>query len=71
MGNFCFLCKKIEISRLELIDKECSICLDEFDSKENVEKLLCNHLFHKDCLNEWKCKFKTTATCPICRKKII
>lgn len=48
------------------LKQECSICLD--DIKKNQEsKTVCNHKFHKECLNTW---LKTHNTCPLCRTSI-
>ena len=45
---------------------ECPICLD--DIKKNQEsKTVCNHKFHKECLNTW---LNTHNTCPLCRSII-
>jgi hypothetical protein len=48
-------------------DKECSICLSEFEKESKVSLITCNHLFHNDCIREWS-MYK--QNCPICRKKI-
>lgn len=37
----------------------CVICLEAIN---NEHKLPCNHIFHKDCIDQWK-----IGTCPICR----
>tara|TARA_B100001287_G_C22495098_1_gene440830 strand:- start:38 stop:448 length:411 start_codon:yes stop_codon:yes gene_type:complete len=43
----------------------CSICLDE--EKNNLSKLECGHLYHKNCIEEW---LEKDLTCPICRNNI-
>uniref|UniRef100_A0AC34GCG9 RING-type domain-containing protein n=1 Tax=Panagrolaimus sp. ES5 TaxID=591445 RepID=A0AC34GCG9_9BILA len=40
---------------------ECSICLDEMEIGNNVARLECLCLFHKECLDEW---FKRKNVCP-------
>jgi hypothetical protein len=40
----------------------CSICLDE--STDDIKTLLCGHLFHQSCIEEW---FKQEESCPLCR----
>ena len=52
----------------EKYEKECSICLTEFD-EDCIVSLLpkCNHIFHKECVVEWG-KYKTS--CPICRNNV-
>jgi E3 ubiquitin-protein ligase RNF38/44 len=42
----------------------CPICLDEFEAKQQLLRLPCNHRFHSDCLMPW---IKSHALCPICR----
>lgn len=46
--------------------KECCICLSEFQTKEKVRKLTCEHIFHKNCIDEWLTN--GDICCPICRK---
>jgi hypothetical protein len=41
----------------------CSICMSHYNIK-NLHTLNCNHVFHKDCINEWLTK---NNTCPLCR----
>jgi hypothetical protein len=48
-------------------EKECSICLCEFEKESKVSLISCNHLFHNECIKEWS-MYK--QNCPICRKKI-
>lgn len=47
----------------------CSICLEE--SKTDLYKTKCNHIFHTECINDWLVKNITNFSCPICRSKII
>ena len=46
----------------DLKSKECSICLELFETRENIVKLPCHHFFHARCLAQWK------STCPYCRQ---
>jgi hypothetical protein len=48
------------------IDHTCSICLDCIGIKD-VSIQSCGHLYHPQCINEWKL---VTKTCPICRSNI-
>ncbi len=45
----------------------CVICRDtiEPNKKEENKSLICKHIFHKACVDEW---LKEQTTCPICRK---
>lgn len=44
--------------------KKCSICLEEYKKKDNVNLLKCNHIFHNNCLKMW---LYNNNTCPLCR----
>lgn len=49
---------------LELPEKECSICQDEF--KEPI-RLPCNHIYCEQCISEW---LDQETTCPMCRAQV-
>jgi len=58
--------KKINQCMIDIdnINKEnCIICLEE--PKKKCCQLKCGHIFHKRCINKW---FRTSSSCPICRK---
>ena len=40
---------------------ECPICLDALDT---TATLVCGHIFHRACIDDWA---TTQATCPCCR----
>jgi hypothetical protein len=44
----------------------CSICLNEVRPTRTNPPIRCGHMFHSQCLQEWKNKGKNT--CPVCRK---
>ena len=48
----------------DILDDVCSICLEEFKYDEELKKLKCDHIFHKDCLEPW---LNNNNKCPICR----
>ena len=52
----------------EKYEKDCCICLTQFD-EDCIVSLLpkCNHILHKECMVEWG-KYKTS--CPICRNNV-
>ena len=65
---------KISSSRYETLDekiqkenKNCSICIVDFEKEDKISITNCNHIFHTDCITEWG-KYKTE--CPICREKL-
>jgi hypothetical protein len=44
----------------------CSICLNQVRPTRTNPPIRCGHIFHSDCLEQWKGKGKNT--CPMCRK---
>lgn len=71
-----------DFKKLKYLDKECcSICLKEFENKnnnfklfckvnelDNIHKTKCNHYYHEKCLFKWR---KHRNICPICKKSLI
>ena len=47
---------------------ECLICIENFEEDEDIIKIKCNHIFHKDCIRKWLCN--ESNKCPICRIEI-
>ena len=44
-------------------DNQCAICLET--SGDNYIQLICKHIYHKHCIDNW---YKTNNnTCPVCR----
>ena len=52
----------------ELLNQQCSICHDIYKCKEYKRSLVCNHTFHKKCIDKW---LKQNINCPMCRTEII
>lgn len=47
-------------------DVECSICFTDY-SRHPSTKMICGHLFHKQCIDTWTlCK----NSCPLCRNRL-
>ncbi|KAA0031548.1 E3 ubiquitin-protein ligase RNF12 isoform X1 [Cucumis melo var. makuwa] len=44
--------------------KGCAVCLEDFQSKEEVMTTPCNHMFHEQCIVPW---VKSNGQCPVCR----
>jgi len=42
----------------------CCVCWEEFEIGNEIAKLECNHVIHKQCAIDW---FSESATCPTCR----
>ena len=53
----------------ELPDDSCSICLEDFKTGDNIKKLNCTHIFHKECLEPWL--NDNNRNCPMCRTDIL
>jgi hypothetical protein len=55
--------------RVELEPGQCClVCLCDFEAKETGRKLVkCNHLFHKDCIDQWLTTGRNS--CPLCREQ--
>ena len=51
-------------------DKDCPICYIEFEKGDNVAKLSCGHIYHKNCIILWFDKNLSSPTCPICRQNM-
>ena len=63
--------KSINSKRIKASDIEevCPICIDNFKIGEYKKTLICNHSFHKKCIDRW---FKKQhSDCPMCRTNII
>jgi len=52
--------------QVEEIGIDCSICLDDVGTKI-ASNLGCGHLFHTDCINQWK---NINNSCPMCKSAI-
>ena len=47
------------------IDNKCAICWEPV--LRNSKILLCNHRFHRSCINTW---LNQSTTCPLCRREV-
>lgn len=45
----------------------CAVCLTSIDVGDECRELLCQHVFHKDCIDEWLIK---SRECPMCRQDV-
>ena len=67
-----------EINKLEIltindelkneITQDCSICLGEYFIDDEVIKIKCNHIYHKDCIIKYLKEYG--YKCPVCRSEI-
>jgi len=54
----------------EMQNDACSICLDDFKQNEKVSQLVCEHVFHKECIKKWIIVNDKEPLCPNCNMKI-
>ena len=55
--------------KVQLLNTNCTICLDDFDIDEKLIVLSdCKHVFHKECINTWLCM---KQTCPNCQHAVV
>lgn len=46
------------------VNSDCSICLELIDIEQRYTKLQCNHVYHRDCIQNW---LIIRTNCPLCR----
>ncbi|KAL8230648.1 hypothetical protein R6Q57_000426 [Mikania cordata] len=51
------------------VNSECVVCLNRFADGEQVRKLPCRHVFHKECFERWLDCLK--LRCPLCRSPLV
>ncbi|XP_010496835.1 PREDICTED: E3 ubiquitin-protein ligase RHA2A [Camelina sativa] len=49
--------------------EDCVVCLSKLKEGEEVRKLECRHVFHKECLEGWL--HHLNFTCPLCRSALV
>jgi len=49
-------------------ERECSVCLSQFEAGDRVRTLPCKHEFHSSCIDRWL--LSMNRTCPCCRLDI-
>lgn len=45
----------------------CSVCMDDFEDRDEVRLLPCFHAYHRACIDQWLTK---KASCPVCQRPI-
>lgn len=48
-------------------NKQCAICQECYEVKEQYIILPCLHRFHSQCVSKW---FERKNTCPICKRRV-
>lgn len=54
-------------TRQEDGDVGCPICMENFDTHDNIFKTKCEHVYHDYCIVRW---MLNNTNCPMCRKEI-
>ena len=57
----------LEKNKNNEIEKNCSICKDEFELNQFTTKLPCSHLYHNECILPW---LNERNSCPTCRYEL-
>ncbi|OMJ80620.1 hypothetical protein SteCoe_19106 [Stentor coeruleus] len=52
---------------VNLINKICAICFEEFKEEKMIRKLKCEHYFHSECIAQLLLNGHS-STCPLCNK---
>jgi hypothetical protein len=51
------------------VESKCVICLSNYEDKDAIVNLPCNHYYHKGCIKSWvRGDHFNSILCPICRK---
>jgi hypothetical protein len=48
-------------------ERDCAICLSEYEEGEEMCRLHCGHCFHKECIFQW---LSTSTVCPFCKANV-
>ncbi|CAF0920124.1 unnamed protein product [Rotaria sp. Silwood1] len=51
-----------------MINTQCYICLEDFQSIDSIKILNCQHIFHSECINEW---LRSHSNCAYCRTTVL
>lgn len=46
----------------------CAICLEEFETGQQVRLLACSHLYHRTCIDPWL--QSSSNSCPLCKREV-
>lgn len=57
----------VKFKNVKTKDNNCTICCTQFENNDSVILLNCNHIFHKECINEW---IHYKAECPLCKTSV-
>ncbi|KAL1208264.1 E3 ubiquitin-protein ligase RHA2B [Cardamine amara subsp. amara] len=76
LANLRILADQLNLNRLfsyryadNNVASDCIVCLSKLKSGEEVRKLDCRHVFHKQCLEGWLQHLN--FNCPLCRSPLL
>jgi hypothetical protein len=71
-NNECNSVLNFEYSNIDILDIECSICLDLISPDEKITKFSkCLHIFHESCIHEILLNsVNISLKCPNCRQRV-
>ncbi|KAG5030275.1 hypothetical protein AAZV13_05G207800 [Glycine max] len=55
-----------DTSKLQ-VDKECSICQEEYEAGDELGRLNCEHSYHFQCIKQWVAQ---KNFCPVCKQQV-
>ncbi|KAF1814203.1 hypothetical protein P152DRAFT_263879 [Eremomyces bilateralis CBS 781.70] len=58
-----------ELSKVDLEDQVCVICLEPIESSQLIRALSCRHLYHRACFDHWFKGFHDF--CPLCHRNVL
>ncbi|RDX64015.1 E3 ubiquitin-protein ligase MBR1, partial [Mucuna pruriens] len=50
------------------IDKQCSVCQEEYESDDELGRLKCEHCYHFQCIKQW---LVHKNFCPVCKQEVV
>jgi Ring finger domain len=62
------LCPNWKVTKQNISNEECSICLASYESSDILRTLPCCHKFHRDCIDQW---MSQSTYCPMCKCLIL
>lgn len=67
-----FCCNNHRPYNYDFIESGCFTCMEKIKDPNDMLLFKCNHIFHKNCYNEWL-KYSTyeLPICIICKKEVI
>lgn len=54
----------------QLLEQDCSVCLESFQENDPLITLSCKHTFHENCIRVWL-QDNEHNNCPICRLQVL